>query len=349
MTKNEKKTWAARISDPTRERMETLKGETNFDHDTLLLALMDAYEDQKSHDQKLVAHTLSGPRREIKNITKSLQASLDSMLSAICLAEQDAAQLSLDAQNQISNMRNDFENNKQHLEILTQDLADSKKNNEYLKSKNKELEENLRSAHERTESLNALKSAWHTRESDLLLRIDGIEPSVAKAIELSNALEKQKNQIDILKINITNFESETKNLKEQNNDLLLKLNKFEEKTIKLKEDLIEQAECNKILTKENSNLNMENDELKSSLEEISKNLENEKQTKNTTEQKCAVLETRIENYMQTIQKMEREIIELSSRHENEFLRISEDKKLIYTTIESQSLQIKELIEKLSKA
>lgn len=102
MNESKKQPWSGRISPQTRERLESLRGLMNIDHDELLAQLLDAMDMKLSTEASLSAPILAGPRREVPKITQHLQASLDAMTSAICLAEQEATQTSVEAQSKIS-------------------------------------------------------------------------------------------------------------------------------------------------------------------------------------------------------------------------------------------------------
>ena len=208
MNDSKKQPWSGRISTQTRERLESLRGQMNFDHDELLAHLLDAMDMKLSTEASLTAPILAGPRREIPKITKHLQASLDAMTSAICLAEQEATQTNVEAQAQVAELSEALRKETNKNSILAEDVAVIKEENRKLSGYSEELALNLKRSQERTESLDALKSSWKTREEEILAKLVSLESIAAKVQNLESKLTDAVQSKEKTEIQLQSYEKE---------------------------------------------------------------------------------------------------------------------------------------------
>ncbi len=346
MNEGKKQPWSGRISLQTRERLEALRGHMNCDHDDLLAHLLDAMDMKLSTEASLFAPILAGPRREVPKITKHLQASLDAMTSAICLAEQEATQTSVEAQAQVTELSEALQKETNKNSMLAEDFAVIKEENRKLSGYSEELALNLKRSQERTESLDALKSLWKVREEELLQKVVNLDAIVEKVQNLKNELTDAVQSKEKKEIQLQSQENEICKMDAEINRLNADLDDYRSKYREVIESLSDETAKNKILFAENANLEKLVIKLQASLEDISSAFEIEKKAHHNAEQELATTQVRLESLTNSNQQHKEELGMQANRYEQENLRMDKELDKLHTTIERQSGQIQQLILKL---
>lgn len=348
MNEGKKQPWSGRISLQTRERLEALRGQMNCDHDDLLAHLLDAMDMKLSTEASLFAPILTGPRREVPKITKHLQASLDAMTSAICLAEQEATQTSVEAQAQVTELSEALQKETNKNSMLAEEFAVIKEENRKLSGYSEELALNLKRSQERTESLDALKSSWKTREEEILAKLVNLESIAAKVHNLESKLTDAVQSKERTEIQLQSYEKEIDKMEVEINRLITDLHDNSTKYREILEVFSEETAKNKVLLAENANFEKLVTKLQVSVEDISNALDTEKNAHRNVEQELATTKVRLEGAVNSNQQYKEELTKQANRFEQENLRIDKELEKLHTTIERQSLQIQQLILKLGE-
>ena len=348
MNDSKKQPWSGRISTQTRERLESLRGQMNVDHDELLAHLLDAMDMKLSTEASLTAPILAGPRREIPKITKHLQASLDAMTSAICLAEQEATQTNVEAQAQVAELSEALRKETNKNSILAEDVAVIKEENRKLSGYSEELALNLKRSQERTESLDALKSSWKTREEEILAKLVSLESIAAKVQNLESKLTDAVQSKEKTEIQLQSYEKEIHKMEVEINRLKSDLHDNSTKYREILEVFSDETAKNKVLLAENANLEKLVTKLQVSADDISNALDTEKNAHRNVEQELATTKVRLEGTINSNQQYKKELTIQANRFEQENLRMDKELEKLHTTIERQSQQIQQLILKLGQ-
>lgn len=348
VNENKKQPWSGRISTQTRERLESLRGQLNADHDELLTHLLDAMDMKLSNEVGLSAPILSGPRREVPKITKHLQASLDAMASAICLAELDASQTNNDAQAKIAEISESLQLEKEKNVMLAECLAEIKEDNRKLCEESEKKTINLKLAQERTESLDALKSSWKIREEQILDKVKNLEAIAAKAQDLENKLIEAVRSKEKTEMQLQSFDKEIQKMEAEINRLKAELKDTSSKYREIFESYSDEVAKNKILLSENARLENLTNKLQISMEEIENTHKTDKKTYHNAEQELATTKVRLEELANSNHRYKDELTIQANRFEQENLRTDRELEKLHVTIERQSQQIQQLILKLGQ-
>lgn len=348
MNELKKQPWSARISSETRDRLESHRGRMSVDHDELLKRLLDALDMSISNEASLSLPILSGPRREVQKITNHLQASLDAMVSAICLAEQEVALATSDSHAKIAEISEALQDAVSKNSLLAIDNEKIKEANSSLQKYSDNLAQNLKRLQDTTESLDMLKSSWKDREKEILKKIEALEPiastvpglesHLAKAIQEKEKIEMKLTfyEKEILKANteITKLKNDHDNLDSKYREILMKLS--------------DETTKNKILYAENLNLNAQSEKLHFLFEEVKNNFDLEQKAHFELKHEFAATKARLEAIAHSNQQYQEELILHKNRFEQENLRTDRELNRLHETIERQSQQIQQLILKLGR-
>jgi chromosome segregation ATPase len=348
MNEGKKQPWSGRISLQTRERLETLRGQMNCDHDDLLAHLLDAMDMKLSTEASLFAPILAGPRREVPKITKQLQASLDAMTSAICLAEQEATQTSVEAQAQVTELSEALQKETNKNSMLAENFAAIKEENRKLSGYSEELALNLKRAQERTESLDALKSSWKAREEEILDKLVNLKSIAAKVQNLETKLTDAVQSKEKTEIHLQSYEKEIHKMDAEINGLKKELHDHSTKYREILEAFSDKTAKNKVLLVENEKLEKFVIKLQDSIKDISAALDTEKNAHRNVEQNLATTKVRLEGLKNSNQQYQEELNIQAKRFEQENLRMDKELEKLHKTIERQSQQIQQLILKLGQ-
>jgi chromosome segregation ATPase len=303
MNSGKTKPFSVRLEEETQERLEKLKASTGMTAEQTISLLLDSYESQDPAIA-LDCPKLAGPRRELPVVQKNLQAALDSVAAAICIAEQESAQAQLEARQATELAHETIVNLSEANKTLKQELNIAAARQAELEAVINEMQLNVRTLREQAESVMLLKAAWSAKEIEMTAQIENLNKKAEKAIQLQSKYEEAVRDLHTATSKLSYIEEELNKASNINSSLQEKIEVEISNRISLNSQLsdlnAEIRSLNKHILLLETNINEKNN----SILIIEDSLKKETSFKIAAEQSYAVALAKIEAFETSLQKTE---------------------------------------------
>ncbi|GAB6061271.1 DUF7557 family protein [Desulfonatronum parangueonense] len=227
-----KEAWSVKLDPDFKSRLSALASEHESGEE-FVMSLVTAYEQTKYSNVKAPSHA----RPLVGEIVRAFQSIIEQISASISVAEREREQAGKEieevkeaAKTQIQTANQVVTDLKTRLEASTKSVIDGQK-------RIQELEEALKTAQDKTESIEALKLAWMEKETSLIARIAELDEEAKQARELDKKVVSLEKMLAATKdeagTEITKLKHATE-LRQQQIAL-----EHEKEIAKLKEDLSE--------------------------------------------------------------------------------------------------------------
>ena len=196
-----------RLAEETKERWESYKLSTGKTTEEALTLLLDSHEAQ-SPNLTLRTPLLSSAKNNIPTVAKSLQATLELMVTTIYLAEKGATEVQSQAQSEAEAAERKINELTSDAQILMAEAKEAHAKLSVLETENQELRLRIAELREQAETVQALKSTWAARETDMLGQISELKSKATAADELGKRNHQISHELEATKSMLTQKESE---------------------------------------------------------------------------------------------------------------------------------------------
>jgi len=205
-----------RVAEETRDRWEEFKASTGKTAEEALSTLLDTHNQAQHTNITLKTPLLSGAKNTIPAVAKNLQTSLDLMVTTIFLAEQGASEVQNQAQSEVEAAQRKISELTSDAQILMTEAKEAHAKLPVLETENQDLRLRIAELREQAETVQALKSTWAARETDMLGQISELKSKATAADELGKRNHQISHELEATKSMLVQKESELTRLTKAN-------------------------------------------------------------------------------------------------------------------------------------